>query len=123
ARHWIETYRSLDHGRYWRLDTTPAPDVGSGNPPSMIRLADGRVCLTYGYRAAPYGLRARLSRDGGRPGERGIVLRDAGGGRDLGYPRSVQRADGRIVTVYYFHDQPRGDRYVAATLWDADAVE
>ena len=31
--------------------------------------------------------------------------------------RSAQRDDGRIVTVYYFHDQPLGDRYIAATIW------
>ena len=41
-----------------------------------------------------------------------------GGGRDVGYPRSVQRPDGKVVTVYYFHDTPAGDRYVAATIWD-----
>ena len=30
-----------------------------------------------------------------------------------------QVEDGKIVTVYYFHDQPKGDRYIAATIWDA----
>jgi hypothetical protein len=28
-------------------------------------------------------------------------------------PRPVQRLDGKIVTIYYFHDQPKGDRYIA----------
>lgn len=116
---WIETYRSLDNGQSWKLDTVPAPDLGEGNPASMIRLADGRVCLTYGYRAAPYSIRARLSSDGGRTWGDEIILRDDGGGRDLGYPRSVQRPDGKIVTVYYFWDQKTGpERYVAATIWD-----
>jgi len=117
-RRWIETYRSLDNGSSWRLDTVPAPDLGEGNPPSMIRLADGRVCLTYGYRAAPFEVRARLSSDDGKTWNQEIVLRDAGGGRDVGYPRSVQRPDGKVVTVYYFHDTPIGDRYIAATVWD-----
>jgi hypothetical protein len=22
-----------------------------------------------------------------------------------------------VVTVYYFHDAPRSDRYIAATIW------
>ena len=118
AKAWIETYRSLDNGRHWKLDTVPAPDLGEGNPPSMIRLKDGRVCLTYGYRAAPYGIRARLSKDGGRTWGQEIILRDDGGGRDAGYPRTVQCPDGKIVTVYYFHDQPKGDRYIAATIWE-----
>jgi hypothetical protein len=121
-KNWIETYRSVDDAKTWRLETKPAPDVGEGNPPSLIRLADGRVCLTYGYRAAPFGIRARLSRDGGRTWGEEIVLRSDGGGRDLGYPRSAQRRDGKVVTVYYFHDEPHGDRYIAATIWDPNRV-
>lgn len=119
SRHWIETYRSQDDGRSWQLDGVPVPDNGFGNPPAMIRLADGRLCLTYGHRAAPYGIRARLSRDGGRSWTPEIVLREDGAGRDLGYPRSVQRPDGRVVTVYYFWEQGAGpDRTIDATLWD-----
>ena len=94
------------------------PDTGEGNPASLIRLRDGRVCLTYGYRAKPFGIRARLSRDDGRTWGPEFALRSDGGGRDVGYPRSVQRTDGKVVTVYYFHDTPGGDRYVAATVWD-----
>ncbi|MEX2170938.1 MAG: sialidase family protein [Pirellulales bacterium] len=118
SRSWIDTYRSPDLGKSWTLDQTPAPDIGEGNPPSMIQLKDGRICLTYGYRAEPYGIRARLSADGGRTWDPEIILRADGGGRDLGYPRSVQRTDGKIVTVYYYHDEPRSDRYIAATIWE-----
>jgi hypothetical protein len=121
-KNWIETYRSLDDAKTWRLDAKPAPDLGEGNPPSLIRLVDGRLCLTYGYRAAPYQIRARLSRDGGHTWGNEIVIRGEGGGRDLGYPRSAQRRDGKIVTVYYFNDEPRGDRYIAATIWDPNSV-
>jgi hypothetical protein len=119
SRSWIETYRSRDLCRTWQLDQTPVPDTGEGNPASMIRLADGRLCLTYGYRAAPFGIRARISSDQGHTWGPEIRLRDNGGGRDVGYPRTVQRADGKIVTVYYFHDQPGSDRYIAATIWSA----
>ena len=39
--------------------------------------------------------------------------------RDLGYVRSVQRPDGKIVTVYYFWDRKTGpERYLAATIWE-----
>lgn len=30
----------------------------------------------------------------------------------------MQRPDGKIATIYYFHDQPKGDRYIAATIWE-----
>jgi hypothetical protein len=116
---WVETYRSTDNGKTWKLDSVPAADLGEGNPASMIRLADGRVCLTYGHRAAPYSIRGRLSSDGGRTWASELILRDNGGGRDLGYPRSVQRSDGKVVTVYYFWDKKTGpERYIAATIWD-----
>jgi CubicO group peptidase (beta-lactamase class C family) len=116
---WIESYRSRDDSETWNLDTVPVPDTGEGNPASLIRLADGRLCLTYGVRAAPYRMCAKLSGDGGRTWGPEIVLRADGGGRDLGYPRSVQRRDGKVVTIYYFWDQKTGpERYIAATIWD-----
>jgi hypothetical protein len=117
-RSWIDTYRSSDLGKSWHHDQTAVPDLGEGNPPSLIRLTDGRLCLTYGFRAEPYEIRARISADGGRTWEREITIRGNAGGRDIGYPRSVERTDGKIVTIYYFHDKPLGDRYIAATIWE-----
>jgi hypothetical protein len=117
---WLDVYRSSNLGQSWRLEHPRLADTGVGNPASLIRLKDGRICLTYGYRAEPFGMRARLSKDGGRTWGAEIVIRGNGGGPDLGYPRSVQRADGRIVTIHYFHDQPLGDRYIAATIWTPD---
>lgn len=115
---WIETFRSADNGSTWRRDTVPAPSLGTGNAPSMIRLRDGRVCLTYGHRAPLFGMRARVSVDGGRSWQPEIHLRDDGGGTDIGYPRNLQRADGKVVTIYYFHTKPDGDRSIQATIWD-----
>ena len=42
----------------------PIADTGEfgGNPPMLLKLRDGRLCLTYGYRTQPYGIRARFSR-------------------------------------------------------------
>src|SRR5262245_14077889 len=118
ARSWIDTYRSPDLGQSWKLDQTAVEDLGQGNPASLIRLADGRLCLNYGFRAEPFSIRARLSTDGGGTWGPETTIRGNGGGPDLGYPRSVQRADGKVVTVYYFHDHPLSDRYIAATVWE-----
>lgn len=120
AQHFIDLYASDDDGATWHYFNRPVPNTGKGgNPPTLTRLQDGRICMTYGYRAAPFGLRAKLSTDeGGTWGEE-IILRDDGGNHDIGYPRTVQRTDGTIVTVYYYNDQAEGDRYLAATLWRA----
>jgi len=120
-RSWIEAWKSTDDGTSWSLLNEPAPDTGEGNPPHLLRLADGRLCLTYGIRAKPFGIFARLSRDGGTTWGQPIVLRDDGGGRDIGYPRSVQRPDGKVVAIYYFWDERTGpERYIAASIWDPE---
>ncbi|HVC93719.1 MAG TPA: sialidase family protein [Pirellulales bacterium] len=121
-RSWIDAWTSADEGRSWSSLKEPVPDTGEGNPPHLIRLGDGRLCLTYGVRAKPFGIFARLSGDAGQTWSEPITLRGDGGGRDIGYPRSVQRSDGKVVTVYYFWDEATGpERYIAASIWDPDA--
>lgn len=118
-RRWIDAYVSRDDGRSWSYLATPAPDVGQGNPPSLVRLNDGRLCLTYGYRDRPFAILGRLSSDQGRTWTEPFVLRGDGGGRDIGYPRSVVRLDGKIVTIYAFHDRAGSLREIEAAIWDA----
>jgi hypothetical protein len=117
-RPFIDMYRSKDGGKTWEFVNKPAPDTGRGNPPSMILLKDGRLAMTYGYRAEPFGIRARLSSDNGATWGDEIVLRKDAGAWDLGYPRTVQRPDGKIVTIYYYNESKDGDRFIGATIWD-----
>ncbi len=118
---WIEAWRSNDNGESWSQLEDPVANTGEGNPPDLLKLADGRLCLTYGQRAKPFGMFARISSDSGKSWGDPVTLREDGGGRDLGYPRSVQRLDGKVVTVYYFWDPKTGtERYIAATLWSPD---
>ena len=63
-------------------------------------------------------MEARFSRDEGQTWSDPFVLRGDGGSRDLGYPRMVERPDGKLVTVYYFEDQTRVERTIQATIWD-----
>lgn len=116
---WLTAHVSRDNGQTWKEQGRPVESTGEGNPASLTLLDDGRLCLVYGYRAKPFSMRARISDDGGASWGKDIVLRDDGAGRDIGYPRSVQRPDGKMVSVYYFHDDATGpERYIAATIWD-----
>ncbi|UCD50147.1 MAG: hypothetical protein JSW27_21790 [Phycisphaerales bacterium] len=37
--------------------------------------------------------------------------------------RSVQRPDGKLMTMYYISDEETGpERYIGATIWDPDKV-
>jgi hypothetical protein len=116
---WIETWLSRDNAKSWQDLNRAVSELGEGNPPALIRLADGRLCLSYGVRkSAPFRVEARLSNDRGMSWGRPFVLRGDGASRDLGYPRSVERPDGKIVTVYYFHKRGGVDRTIEATIWD-----
>lgn len=116
-RGFIEAYRSQDDGKTWTYEGKPAPDTGSGNPPCLLQLKDGRVALIYGYRRAPFGIRARLSSDQGKSWSDEFVLRADGGNGDLGYVRSVQRPDGAVVSTYYYNTDPKSVRFIGATIW------
>ena len=116
-RWWLEPFLSADDGEHWYMLDEPWID-NAGNPASMITLKDGRIALTYGWRNAPYGIRARISGDDAVSWGEEIVLRDDGAGWDLGYPRTIQRADGKCVTIYYFNDKQRKERTIARTIWD-----
>ncbi len=120
---WISQWRSLDNGETWTQEDNPVDYVGEGNPPMLNKLHDGRLCLTYGLRAYPYSIRARLSVDKGKTWGPQIVLREDGTDRDTGYVRSVQRLDGKMVTTYYISDERTGpERYIGATIWDPNEV-
>jgi hypothetical protein len=122
SRNWIDLYRSSDEGQSWAYLTRPVPDTGrGGNPPTLTRLQDGRLCLTSGYRDPPYRMEARFSSDDGQTWSAPRTLNRGAGNHDIGYPRTVQRPDGQMVTAYYWNDAPEGERYIVATIWDPAA--
>ncbi len=126
----IGMYYSVDLGHTWEKRTNAVEDTGIGNPPALVKMADGKLCLVYGFRAneeeiqsglRTSDMRAKISLDNGLTWGADIILRNDGSGRDIGYPRMVQRADGAIVSVYYFMDKSTGpERYVGATIWSPD---
>jgi len=57
--------------------------------------------MSYGYRRAPFGNQARISRDDGRTWSEAITISDDGASGDLGYPSTVELAGSGLVTVWY----------------------
>ncbi len=74
-----------------------------GLPSHLLRLRDDRLVMTYGYRRAPFGNQLRISEDHGRSWSEPIVLSSDGVSRDLGYPSTVELADGSLLSVWYEH--------------------
>jgi hypothetical protein len=117
---WIDAFISRDDGETWRHAERIAHTDNSGhngNPPSLVRLPDGRLAAVYAVRLKPYGIRARISADDGASWGPELILRDDARTWDIGYCRSVVRADGRVVTVYYYATSQRFENHIAATIW------
>ena len=106
-----------------------------GGPPHLLRLDDGRILCSYGYRRPPMGIRAIVSDDGGYTWGRPIILRSDGGhlsslhkrrlknrfrlphpGNDVGYPVSVQLDNDKILTAYYITNSDK-ITHIATTKW------
>ena len=108
--------RSTDHGKSFQQ----WQDTGfQGHPHYVLRLPDSRVLLVYGYRHAPYGIRARVLNpectDVASAPE--VVLRNDGGGVDIGYPWAAMISKNRALVVYYFNQQDT-TRFIAGTVVD-----
>lgn len=115
GEHFLRQSESTDGGRTWTAaQITPI----RGLPPHLLRLSDGRLLLSYAKRWPSYGVYACISDDGGitwNP-DREYRLSHAPDD-DLGYPASVQLADGSIWTVYYQVDQPGEKPCIMGTHW------
>ena len=87
----------------------------------MLKLNDGTLLVTYGYRRTAFGERACLSYNDGESWdyENEIILSDDAPprGGDLGYPASVQLDDDSIISVYYQPDKPDEKPCLMATHW------
>lgn len=92
------------------------PNCWGSNPFHALQLKSGKVLLTYGYRKAPFGIRARLCNseltDISEAEE--IILRDDGFTGDLGYPNAIQLDNGDILVTYYISG-PDGIRTIDVT--------
>ncbi len=113
--------RSTDGGESFK----PWEDAGfQGHPHFALRLPDKRVLLVYGYRHAPFGIRARLldpECNNAQSAEE-IILRTDGGNFDIGYPWATMVSKDRVLVVYYFN-VGNGTRHIAGTIVALDGKD
>ncbi len=89
---------SDDGGKTWSV---PRGIGVWGLPSHLVKLKDGRLVMSYGYRREPYGNQARVSDDRGATWSDPITISADGASGDLGYPSTVELADGALLTVWY----------------------
>lgn len=89
---------SADGGATWSM---PRWLGFQGSPPHLLRHSSGALVMTYGYRGKPFGQRVAISRDDGKTWQADWILRGDGPDADLGYPSTVELADGSLFTVCY----------------------
>jgi len=89
---------STDSGRSFSV---PVRLCDHGSPPHLYRHSSGVLISTYGYRTTGFGQRVMLSYDNGESWDTDFIIRDDGVDFDLGYPATIERKDGSLLTVYY----------------------
>ena len=89
---------SRDGGKTW---TVPHSIGVWGLPSHLLKLRDGRLLMSYGHRRKPFGNQVRISEDHGKSWGEPMILSGDGSHGDLGYPSTVELADGSLLTVWY----------------------
>ncbi len=117
---WVDVVASDDEGKTWRKISQLFDK--NNNPASLVSLGGQRIAAIYGYRGEPYGIRAKVSEDGGVTWSREVMLRDDGREWDLGYVRAGLRSDGRITAVYYHTTESHPAEFIASTIWTVDGA-
>lgn len=127
---WIDAFISTNGGDSWLLLSRVAytgEGNSNGNPPAITRLKNGNLCVVYGNRSLKM-LLCRLSKDNGKTWGDEIIIRDdfkfdGKGFADFGYPRVVQRKDGKIVAIYYFATEERPEQHIVCSIFSLENLQ
>lgn len=116
----IELVVSEDGCNSWRfLSAVKIMEIHS-NPPALLKFKDGRLACIYGDRFNGT-ISGKYSIDGGSTWGNEFVIRkgfkDIDSTFDFGYPRLVQRNDGKLVALYYWASSENLQQYIAASIW------
>lgn len=122
---WVDAYTSADDGASWQWSAKIGETGGwNGNPPALTKLRDGRLCCVFGNRDRAVMLASYSENDGRTWGGETVIRddfqRDAHDDPDMGYPRVFQRADGKLMAMYYWATKERPRHHIAGTIWQPE---
>jgi hypothetical protein len=109
---------SADGGKSW---SEPHAIGVWGLPSHLLRLRDGRLLMSYGYRRRPFGNQVRISEDDGKRWSPPIAISADGPGHDLGYPSTIEREDEKLVTVWYEKMAGSSRAVLRQAVWDLES--
>ena len=110
---WTLQTESADGGMTWTIPRA----ITFGIPSQLLKLRDGRLLMTYGHRRPPFGNQARLSTNHGRTWSEPMIVSGDGTAGDLGYPSTVELADGTLLTVWYENMKDLGKAVLRQAKW------
>ena len=116
----VELFRSDDDGATWQgpQRVTGRNEINA----HLLQLGNGGLLLSYGSRVAgQFGVLARISNDEGQTWSAPLRLAESLES-DCGYPSSVARSDGKIVTAWYAKRAHNHERYhMGVAVWSPPA--
>ncbi len=112
---------SNDDGKTWTL--AKPIDSAKGVPGHLLEHSSGALICCFSYRIKPYGIRCAISYDEGKTWSEDYIIRDDGVSIDLGYPSSIELANGRILTVYYQQLNPNEKCSLVYSIWEVPHYE
>lgn len=117
----MDIFVSEDDGATWgEPNRVTARNEINGH---LLRLKEGRILLAYGSRVkGQFGVLAKLSSDEGKTWSAPIRIAHTLES-DCGYPSTVQRADGKLVTAWYSKGSENHQRYhMGSAIWTPPAM-
>ena len=114
----IEVHISEDLGQTWRSLGDIKHFERRSNAPALVHLKDGRLVCIYGDRPN-WVMAGRLSEDGGKSWGDEFFIDETfvRMHTDFGYPRLVQRSDGKLVALYYWATVENLQQHISVSIW------
>lgn len=91
---------SADGGKTWSKPEMILEKKG-GAPAHIMQHSSGALISVYGDREKPFGIKAMISTDNGKTWDTNHDIYINGISPDIGYPSTVELADGSLLTVFY----------------------